>query len=82
MASHHPALWHGLDHLGAVAPGCQADLLLLRDLEAFQPDVVLKAGRPVADTAGTRAEWVKNTVRIQPVGMNDLRIPWEAGVRA
>ena len=80
MASHNPALWHGLDHLGAMAPGYQADLLLLRDLEAFQPDVVLKAGRPVAEIPPAHVpEWVKNTVRISPVGMNDLRIPWEGG---
>src|SRR6059058_1096210 len=27
MASHHPAEWHGLSQLGAIAPGYQADLL-------------------------------------------------------
>jgi len=36
-----PALWHGLAHLGAVAPGYHADLLLLPDLERFVPEVVL-----------------------------------------
>ena len=45
MASHHPALWHGLSHLGAIAPGYQADLLLLPDLERFEPELVLKRGR-------------------------------------
>ena len=44
MASLHPALWHGLSHLGAIAPGYQADLLLLPDLERFLPEVVLKRG--------------------------------------
>ena len=38
MASFHPAQWHRLDRLGAVAPGYQADLLLLPDL------VELRAG--------------------------------------
>ena len=42
-ATLNPALWHGLAHLGAVAPGYQADLLVLPDLERFVPDVVLKA---------------------------------------
>src|SRR5213083_1342542 len=26
LASHNPAVWHGLDHIGAIAPGYQADL--------------------------------------------------------
>src|SRR5947209_6995363 len=44
-----PALWHGLSHLGAIAPGYQADLLLLPDLERFVPATVLKSGRPAAE---------------------------------
>src|SRR5215216_3833408 len=35
MASHNPAQYHRLDHLGAIAPAHQADLLLLGDLERF-----------------------------------------------
>ena len=37
-ATLNPASWHGLSHLGAVAPGYQADLLLLPDLERFVPE--------------------------------------------
>ena len=44
-----PALWHGLAHLGAVAPGYHADLLVLPDLERFVPETVLKRGRPAAE---------------------------------
>ena len=36
-ATLNAASWHGLSHLGAVAPGYQADLLLLPDLERFLP---------------------------------------------
>jgi adenine deaminase len=80
MASYHPALWHGLSHLGAVAPGYQADLLLLPDLERFVPEVVLKAGRPVAEIPEAPVpEWVRNTVRLGPLGSTDFRIPWEGG---
>ena len=32
LGSLNPALWHGLDHLGALAPGYQADVLVLPDL--------------------------------------------------
>ena len=57
MASLNPAVYHRLDHLGAIAPGYQADILLLPDLESFVPELVLKRGRPVAEipeVAGAR----------------------------
>jgi adenine deaminase len=77
MASHHPALWHGLSHLGAVAPGYQADLLVLPDLERFVPDTVLKRGRPVGEIERPEVpEWVKHTVRIQHVVTSDFAQPW------
>ncbi|MFN2468440.1 MAG: adenine deaminase [Gaiellaceae bacterium] len=80
MASHHPALWHRLDHLGAIAPGYQADLLVLGDLERFVPELVLKAGRPVGDLPAIDVpEWVRHPVRIRPVGLADFRIPWNGG---
>jgi adenine deaminase len=80
LASHNPAVWHGLDHLGAVAPGYQADLLVLPDLVRFQPDVVLKAGRPFGEIPRVEVpEWVRHTVRIQPVAAGDFRIPWDGG---
>jgi adenine deaminase len=76
MASYHPALWHRLFQLGAVAPGYQADLLLLPDLESFVPDVVLKRGLPLADAPREPVpEWVRQTVRIQPVTAASFAIP-------
>src|SRR5512132_348559 len=83
MASHHPAVWHGLHHLGAVAPGYQADLLVLPDLERFVPELVLKRGAPIGEISSARVpDWVKNTVRIRPVSSNDLRIPWDGDGQA
>ena len=80
MASHHPALWHGLDHLGAIAPGYQADLLLLPDLERFEPEQVLKRGRAVDEVERPVVpEWVKQTVRIRPLAARDFAVPWEGG---
>jgi adenine deaminase len=77
LASHNPATYHRLDHLGAVAPGRQADLLLLPDLERFVPDLVLKRGRPVAEIPSAPVpEWVKHTVRIGALGPEMFRIPW------
>jgi adenine deaminase len=80
LASHNAAVWHGLDHLGAIAPGYQADLLVLPDLESFQPDVVLKAGRPFGEIPRVEVpEWVRHSVRTQPVAAGDFRLPWSGG---
>jgi adenine deaminase len=80
MASHNPALWHRLDHLGAIAPGYQADLLLLPDLEHFVPETVVKRGRPAVQIERPEVpEWVKHTVRTQQVTAGDFALPWDAG---
>ncbi len=80
MASHHPALWHRLETLGAIAPGYQADLLLLPDLERFVPGVVLKRGRAVEQIPPTPVpEWVTQSVRIRPVEPEDFAVEWEGG---
>src|SRR5437867_5128772 len=79
-ASHNAAEYHGLDHLGAIAPGRQADLLVLPDLERFVPDLVLKRGKPVEDVAEAPVpDWARNTVRVSHVGSNDFHIPWPGG---
>jgi adenine deaminase len=80
MATLNPATWHGLRHLGAIAPGYQADLLLLPDLESFVPETVLKRGRPVGEIDRVEVpEWVKHTVRVRHVAARDFAIPWEGG---
>ena len=80
MGSLSPALYHGLDHLGAIAPGYQADVLVLPDLASFVPDLVLKAGTPVEEIPHVQVpEWVKRTMRLDPVASNDFRVPWKGG---
>ena len=77
-ATLNPASWHGLSHLGAVAPGYQADLLLLPDLERFLPETVLKAGRPVAEIPRAEVpDWVRQTVRVGALGPGDVPHPVE-----
>lgn len=94
LASLHGALCHGLDRVGAIAPGWAADLLLLDDLTTFRPATVLHAGRVVArdgapcpDVADAwprqplpgnphpTPEWVRRTVNLAPVGLDDVAIP-------
>ena len=60
LGSHNAALWHGLDQLGAIAPGYQADLLVLPDLERFEPSLVLKRGKQVDEVPHPEVpEWVQ-----------------------
>src|SRR5947208_2240347 len=80
LATLNPATWHRLWHLGAIAPGYQADLLVLGDLERFEPELTLKSGRPVSEIPEPDVpEWVKHSVRNRPVGPDDFRIDWEGG---
>jgi adenine deaminase len=80
LATINPASWHRLWHLGAIAPGYQADLLLLPDLERFEPELTLKAGRPVEEIPEPDVpEWVKHSVRNRPVSAADFDIPWDDG---
>jgi adenine deaminase len=76
IATLNAATWHGLTSLGALAPGYQADVLVLPDLERFVPELVLKRGRPVAEIPRPEVpEWVKHTVRVGHVGAEDFRLP-------
>ena len=80
MASHNPAHYHGLEHLGAIAPGRQADLVLLGDVERFVPELVLKRGRSVEEIPrATVPDWVRHTVRIGALGPEVFRIAWSGG---
>ena len=80
MASFHPALWHGLRHHGAIAPGYLADLLVLPDLESFAPDTVLKNGQPIADVPKVAIpDWVRQSVRIGALDPADFAIAWSGG---
>jgi adenine deaminase len=82
LASLHPARYHGLTDLGAVAPGYRADLSLLPDLVDFRPTQVFAAGRLVAEDGKVIdfpsrevPVWVRNSVRIAPLAERDLRVP-------
>src|SRR4051794_4322781 len=83
MGSHHAAAYHRLDHHGAIAPGRQADLLILGDLETFVPEVVLKRGASVPDVPRAPVpDWVRHTVRLGALGPEMFRIPWGNGTKA
>ncbi len=80
MATLNPSTWHGLRHLGALAPGYQADVLVLPDLERFEPELVLKHGRPVEEIPLAEVpEWVRHSMRIGALGPEQFRVPWDGG---
>jgi adenine deaminase len=80
MASFHPALWHGLRRHGAIAPGYQADLLVLPDLVSFAPELVLKRGRRIGESPSADVpDWVRQSVRIKPVSASDFAVRSSGG---
>jgi adenine deaminase len=86
LATLHPALCHGLDDRGAIAPGWRADCVLIDDLRSFRAAVVVKDGRVVArdGSAGPVAsaaipDWVRDSVRCRPVPAEELAIAAPAG---
>jgi adenine deaminase len=79
MASWNPAQFHRLRGLGAIAPGFQADLVVLEDLVRFEPRLVLKRGREPEFAAVPVPEWVRRTVRPAPLEPGSFRVPAASG---
>jgi len=75
MATINPATYHRLWHLGAIAPGYQADILVLDDLVSYKPRQVLKRGAGPRFTKLDVPEWVRQTVYLAPVTADSFRIP-------
>ncbi len=75
MATINPATYHRLWHLGAIAPGYQADILILDDLTSFKPRQVLKRGAAPRFVKLEVPDWVKQTVNLAPVDASSFRIP-------
>jgi adenine deaminase len=77
MATLNSAETHQLDHeVGCLAPGRRADIVLLAgELETFTPDLVIAAGKPVAEGGRNlderqppkRPDFAHNTVRPGPI---------------
>ncbi len=74
MATINPATYHRLWHLGAIAPGYQADILVLDDLKSFKPHHVLKLGAPPRFVKLEVPEWVRQTVSIAPVTASSFHV--------
>ena len=75
MATINPASYHRLWHLGAIAPGYQADILVLDDLTSFEPRQVLKRGAPPRFTKLEVPQWVRQTMHLAPIDVASFRVP-------
>ena len=74
MATLNAAQYHRLPHLGAIAPGYQADIVVLDNLRAFKPRQVFKRGvEPMHETIEI-PEWVRQTVNLGPLQENSLTV--------
>ena len=74
MATINPASYHRLWHLGAIAPGYQADILILDDLRSFIPRQVLKRGAAPRFVKLEVPEWVRQTVHLGNVAASSFYI--------
>jgi adenine deaminase len=79
MATWNPAQFHRLPGLGAVAPGYQADLVVLDDLVRFEPRLVLKRGREPVFATIPVPEWARRTVRSAPLRPGAFGVPAGSG---
>ncbi|KEK17517.1 adenine deaminase [Bacillus manliponensis] len=82
MASLHAAQCYGFQTKGAIAPGYEADLLFIDDLEAFSITKVFQKGKLVAENGkyvGSEKvvktkDTAVNSVNLAPVTKQDLQI--------
>jgi adenine deaminase len=74
MATLNPAGYHRLRTLGAIAPGYQADILVLDDLRSFVPRQVLKRGAAPRFIKLEVPEWVRQTVHLAEVSASSFNV--------
>jgi adenine deaminase len=88
MGTLNAARYHGLRSHGAVAPGYVADLVAVEGLAEFRPVAVWKGGRMVARGGvaepvdpWTAPDWMRGSVRVEPVTAEAFRIAADGTVR-
>jgi adenine deaminase len=77
MATLNAAEYFGLGHIGAVAPGYQADVVVLKSLSSMEVEAVFKKGRQVAQNG---RYWGGDLPASQPKklgGMKIKNLSWE-----
>lgn len=87
MATLNAAECYNLKNIGAIAPGYNADLIVVDDLKSFNVLKVYKDGKlvgennkPLFEVRGYDASKVTNTVKIQKVNKEDLKIKLDTDI--
>ena len=84
MATINSANCYGLTHLGAIAPGYQADLLVVDDLEKMTIQDVYYKGRKIDQDGEIIVKEcpseLKNTVHVGKFSKEDLRLESPDGI--
>ncbi|MDQ6742572.1 MAG: adenine deaminase [Candidatus Dormibacteraeota bacterium] len=75
LATLNPATYHRLWRLGGIAPGYQADLVVLEDLVGFGVRLVLKRGAEPRYPRLEAPDWVRGTMNAAPVSAASFRVP-------
>src|SRR4030081_3661576 len=75
MATLNPATYHRLWRLGGIAPGFQADLVVLEDLVDFDVRLVLKRGAEPSYPGLVAPEWLRGPMNAAPVSADSFRVP-------
>jgi len=81
MATINTAGYFKLDWLGAVAPGCMANLIVIDDLPGLRIDMVFyrghlvaRGGKPLFSVDKMGGKGLTGTVKIKPFGLEALRL--------
>lgn len=81
IASLNPSICYGLKNKGAIAPGYEADLVIIDNLKDFNIEQVYKKGKlvaennkPLFDTETIFPKDIKDSVNIGDVTIDDLKI--------
>ncbi|QHE54233.1 adenine deaminase [Pontibacillus sp. HMF3514] len=91
MATLNAAQCYGLEHKGAIAPGYEADFLLLDDLESIRINEVYKGGMCVSlggEYVGEDSPSIEprtsitNSVNLLDINLEDLQIPVTSSKKA
>lgn len=87
MATINASECYGLKELGAIAPGYDADIIIVNNLESFQVERVFKRGmlvaennRPLFQVESVDSSQVINTVNMKTIRQADLQIKLESDI--
>lgn len=87
MATLNNAVCHGIHDKGAIAPGYQADILIVEDLKSLKPETIIKSGQ-VLDLSALKSiralvpQSVQASLNLKEVTKASLQIPLLEGQKA